>query len=247
MQDGPIVVRLTARPAVCSSAVPDRDFRSEELTFMPNLRGRRQLCAWALLSLLFAAPFANATTNRREVNVVDLVANSELILRGTVTKVSDGIDSRGIPYTEVTMHISESIRGQVGSEYTFRQFGLLKPRDMGNGMTNLMVTPAGWPTYTQGEETILFLNKKAAWTGLQTTVGLSQGKFRVSMASAVNQANNAGLFKNVVIDPTLLGTKEQRALQTQQGPVNVNAFMSLVKQAVDGQWVQSGRMKHVEK
>jgi hypothetical protein len=38
-----------------------------------------------------------------------------------------------------------------------------------------------------------------------------------------------------------------RALQTQQGPVNVNAFVSLVKQAVNENWVQSGRMKHVEK
>ena len=210
-------------------------------------RGRRLLCASALLLTLFAVNAANATTSRREVNVVDLVASSELILRGTVTRVTDGIDSRGIPYTEVTLHVSDAIRGQVSGDYTFRQFGLLKPRDMGNGLTNLMVTPAGWSTYTKGEEAILFLNKKAAWTGLQTTVGLGQGKFIVSMAGAVNQANNVGLFKNVSVDSTLLGTKEQRALQTLQGPVNANAFVSLVKQAVQGQWVETGRMTHVQK
>lgn len=214
---------------------------------MKNLRGRRQLCASVLLTMLFATTFANATTNRREVNVVDLVANSELILRGTVTNVTDGIDSRGIPYTEVTLHVADAIRGQVTGDYTFRQFGLLKPRDMGNGLTNLMVTPAGWASYTKGEEAILFLNKKAAWTGLQTTVGLGQGKFKVAMASAINQSNNAGLFKNVEIDQSLLGTSEKRAILTQQGPVNVNAFVSLVKQAVDGQWVETGRMKHVQK
>ena len=214
---------------------------------MTNPRGPRRLCAWTLLAMLFATTLASATTSRREVNVVDLVANSELILRGTITKVSDGIDDRGIPYTEVTMHVADAIRGQVSTEYTFRQFGLLKPRDMGNGQTNLMVTPAGWATYTNGEEAILFLNKHAAWTGLQTTVGLGQGKFKVSMAGAVNQSNNAGLFKSVTIDPTLLGTKEQRAMMTQQGPVNVNAFVSLVKQAVNGQWIESGRMTHVQK
>jgi hypothetical protein len=214
---------------------------------MTNSRGPRRLCVWTLLAMLFATTLASATTSRREVNVVDLVANSELILRGTITKVSDGIDQRGIPYTEVTMHVADAIRGQVSNDYTFRQFGLLKPRDMGNGQTNLMVTPAGWPTYTQGEEAILFLNKHAAWTGLQTTVGLGEGKFTVAMASAVNQANNAGLFKNVSIDPTLLGTKEQRAMMTQHGPVNVNAFVSLVKQAVNGQWVETGRMIHVQK
>ena len=209
--------------------------------------GQRPLLGPALLILLFAATIANATTTRREVNVVDLVANSELILRGTVTNLTDGIDARGIPYTEVTLHVADAIRGQVSGDYTFRQFGLLRPHDIGNGMTNLVITPAGWATYTKGEEAILFLNKKAAWTGLQTTVGLGQGKFNVSMAGAVNQSNNAGLFKNVSVDPTLLGTREQRALQTQQGAVNVNAFISLVKQAVNENWVQTGRMKHVEK
>jgi len=213
---------------------------------MTNRRGLRWFGAWSLLAMLFAANIANATTSRREINVVDLVANSELILRGTVTQVTDGIDNRGIPYTEVTLHVADAIRGQVSGDYTFRQFGLLKPRDMSNGMTNLMVTPAGWATYTKGEETILFLNKKAAWTGLQTTVGLGQGKFKVSMAGATNQSNNVGLFKNISIDPTALGTKEERALLTQQGPVNVNAFVSLVKQAVNGHWVETGRMKHVQ-
>jgi len=214
---------------------------------MTKTRRPRRLCAWTLLAMLFATAVASATTSRREVNVVDLVANSELILRGTVVKLTDGIDDRGIPYTEVTLHVSEAIRGQVSGDYTFRQFGLLKPRDMGNGQTNLMVTPAGWPTYTKGEETILFLNKHAAWTGLQTTVGLGQGKFSVSMAGAVNQSNNAGLFKNVTIDPTLLGTKEQRVMMTQQGPVNVNAFVGLVKQAINGQWIETGRMAHDQK
>jgi hypothetical protein len=214
---------------------------------MTKHRGPRQLCAWTLLAMLFATTLASATTSRREVNVVDLVANSELILRGTVANVTDGIDDRGIPYTEVTLHVSEAIRGQVSGDYTFRQFGLLKPRDMGNGTTNLMVTPSGWATYTKGEETILFLNKHAAWTGLQTTVGLGQGKFKVAMAGAVNQSNNAGLFKNVTIDPTLLGTKEQRVMMTQQGPVNVNAFVGLVKQAINGQWIETGRMAHDQK
>jgi len=214
---------------------------------MTKPRGQRRLCAWTLLAMLFATTLASATTSRREVNVVDLVANSELILRGTVANLTDGIDDRGIPYTEVTLHVADAIRGQVNGDYTFRQFGLLKPRTMANGMVNLMVTPAGWATYTKGEEAILFLNKRAAWTGLQTTVGLGQGKFKVSMAGATNQANNVGLFKNMAVDPTALGTKEERALMTQQGPVNVNAFVSLVKQAVSGHWVENGRMKHVQK
>lgn len=136
--------------------------------------------------MLLASATTFATAQQRQSNLIELLSKSESILRGTVKTVTDGIDAQGLPYTEVTRHVAEAIRGDVGTEYTFRQFGLLKPRSMGNGMVNLMVTPAGWTTYTQGEETILFLNRHARYTGLQTTVGLSHGKFTVSLAGASN-------------------------------------------------------------
>ncbi len=204
----------------------------------------------ACLGLLFAVwtmtSLASATTFNREVNLVDLVGQSELILHGNIKNVTDGIDERGIPYTEITVTISEAIRGNVGSEYTFRQFGLLKPRSMGNGMVNLMVTPAGWASYTKGEETILFLHKHAKWTGLQTTVGLGQGKFKVHMGTAINQMDNAGLFKNIRVDKSAFAANQQRVMLTQSGPVNANAFVSLVKQVVQSKMVESGRMRHVQ-
>jgi hypothetical protein len=142
--------------------------------------------------------------------------------------------------------VAEAIRGQVSGDYTFRQFGVLKPRSMGNGMVNLMVTPASWATYTKGEENILFLYKRAAWTGLQTTVELSHGNFKVTLAGAVNQANNSGLFKNISVDPSLLGDKERRAMKNDKGAVNSNAFPSLVRQAVQGKSVENGRQKKPE-
>ena|SRR6185369_7347913 len=208
----------------------------------------RPLHKWtqAAIFILAAVSITTATTSTRQLNLVDLVGQSQLILHGTVKSVTDGIDSRGIPYTEVTIRVAEALRGDIKGEYTFRQFGLLKPRAMGNGTVNLMVTPAGWATYTKGEETILFLYKRAAWTGLQTTVGLGQGKFKVQMAGAMNQMSNAGLFQNVAIDSSLLGSREQRALLTQKGAVNVNAFVSLVRQAVQGKWIEAGRMRHAQ-
>ena len=45
---------------------------------MTNRKGLRRFGAWPLLAVLFATTIANATTSRREINVVDLVANSEL-------------------------------------------------------------------------------------------------------------------------------------------------------------------------
>jgi hypothetical protein len=181
---------------------------------------------------------------QRETTIVDLVGKSELILRGTVKSVTDGIDARGMPYTEVTVHVAEALRGEVGAEYTFRQFGLLKPRSMGNGMVNLMVTPAGWTTYSQGEEAILFLNRHAKYTGLQTTVGLGRGKFKVSTTGASNDANNSGLFSHVKVEPNLLAGAERRMMSFNKGVVDTKSFVSLVRKAVKGRWVEQGSMRN---
>ena len=199
---------------------------------------------FAVLCGFLAAARAEATVQRHEANIVELVGQSDLILRGTIRNVTDGIDARGIPYTEVTMNVADAIRGAVGKEYTFRQFGLLKPRSMGNGKMNLMVTPAGWATYAKGEDTVLFLYKRAKRTGLQTTVGLGHGRFKVALAGASNQADNEGLFRDVHVDTSLVGEREQRVLRTDRGPVNANAFVSLVRQIVKGRWIEQGSMRN---
>lgn len=194
--------------------------------------------------MLLASASAMATIQMRETNIVELVGKSELILRGTVKSVSDGVDASGFPYTEVTVHVAEAIRGEVGTEYTFRQFGLLKPRSMGNGLVNLVVTPAGWTTYEKGEDTILFLNRHAKYTGLQTTVGLGRGKFRISMAGASNNANNSGLFAHVKIEPNLLASSDRRMMSSKEGAVDTKAFVSLVRKAVKDRWIEQGSMRN---
>lgn len=196
------------------------------------------------LCLLLASASAMATIQMRDTNIVELVGKSELILRGTVKSVTDGVDASGFPYTEVTLHVAEAIRGEVGTEYTFRQFGLLKPRSMGNGLVNLVVTPAGWTTYEKGEDAILFLNKHAKYTGLQTTVGLGRGKFRISMAGASNNANNSGLFEHVKIEPNLLASSDRRIMSSKEGAVDTKAFVSLVRKAVKDRWIEQGSMRN---
>ena len=196
-------------------------------------------------SCLAFAQTGYATVMVREANIVNLVGKSELILQGTVTQITDGIDKSGLPYTEVTLHVADAIRGNVGTTYTFRQFGLISPRKMGNGLVNVMVTPDGWPTYRKGEETLLFLNPHAKITGLQTTVGLKQGMFRFALGGATNHANNAGLFSRVAVDPALLTDAEKRVMSTQSGAVNARAFSSLLHRIVDNRWIEQGRMRDV--
>ena len=114
--------------------------------------------------------------------------------------------------------------------------GYKKPRDMGNGMTNLNVTPDGWPTYSQGEEVMLFLYKAASMTGLRTTVGLFQGKFSVVDGNVTNIIDNEGLFKNLRIDMRQLSEKERAMVTMDRGTVPVEIFRTFVRKAIDQRW-----------
>jgi len=55
---------------------------------------------------------------RKHLTIIELLEQSELIVRGRVTKLSDGADARGVPYTEVTFQIAESLKGAPGREIT---------------------------------------------------------------------------------------------------------------------------------
>jgi hypothetical protein len=206
-----------------------------------------------------ATPQAQTTVNSNTVNtteaqetanaapnIVDLISDSELIVSGMVKDVTDGFEN-GLPYTQVTIEVSEALRGQVGEEYTFRQFGLKEPRRMENGKIYLGVTPAGWAKYEVGEQTMLFLHQAASVTGLRTTAGLGQGKVVFKGGNAVSQADNEGLFDGVEVNANLLNDRDKRLLATKGGAVNAEGFKSLVKRAVNGKWIEGGKMRHVKK
>jgi hypothetical protein len=179
-------------------------------------------------------------------NIVNLLSDSEIIVRGLVKEVTDGFEN-GVPYTQVTLQVNEALRGQVGEEYTFRQFGLTKPRKLENGKTYLGITPEGWSKYSVGEDAMLFLYKQASITRLRTTTGLGQGKVLFQGGNAVSQDGNEGLFENVDVDARLLNDKDKRLLATKRGAVNAEGFMSFVRRAVRDKWIEGGKMKHVKK
>lgn len=192
------------------------------------------------------AAIDDSTTTSGAPNIVDLIADSETIIRGVVKEVTDGFEN-GVPYTQVTVDVSETLRGQVSSEYTFRQFGLTKPRSMGNGKVYLGVSPEGWSKYAVGENTMLFLFKPASMTGLQTTVGLGQGKIMFEGGNAISQAGNEGLLENVEVNANLLNDKDKRLLSTKRGAVNADGLLSFVRRAVQNRWIEGGKMRHANK
>ena len=197
--------------------------------------------ALALAGLLLGASGASADTLARRQNLADLIEYAEIIVHGDVVGVADGIEN-GVPYTEVRVKVRETLRGTTGEVYTFRQFGLLAPKRVGNGLVNYTVSPAGWATYRPNEEVILFLYKSARRTGLRTTVGLGQGKFRVEAGRVTSQQGNLGLFEGVTVEKGLLGDADTRLLATARGPVDAGAFLSLVRRAVQGRWIETRRM-----
>lgn len=209
------------------------------MTFAKSKTHRSALLLVSLALLALSVNVAHAK-NVKKQNLVELLAHTDSILVGTVSGKTDGF-YKGLPYTEITLDIGQSIKGDHGSSYTFRQFGLIEPKAMGNGRVNLMVTPAGWPTYAKGEQVMLFLHKPASETGFQTTAGLTQGKFTIRGDRIANDTANDALFDGVKFNGQL--TRSQRDLVNQAGGAYAsNDFLSLVRTAVQQEWIENGVM-----
>lgn len=206
----------------------------------PNATGMALAGFIALLA--FSSPVS--ATKLKPQNLTQLIQQSESILAGTVRSVTDGIDANGVPFTEVTIAVGATSKGKVksGEDYTFRQFGLLKPRQFADGRQLLAVSPEGFPRWVEGEYVIAFMYSPASRTGLRTTAGMAQGKFTSMNGQLANQFNNFGLFKDVVIDPSLINSQETAMLNA-RGAVDTEVFMGLVGRAVTEGWIKNGGMK----
>lgn len=181
----------------------------------------------------------------KKQNLVELLTHADSIVVGTVTGKTDGFQD-GLPYTEITLKVGQSVKGDHGSSYTFRQFGLIEPKAMGDGRVNLMVTPAGWPTYAKGEQVMLFLHKPASETGFQTTAGLTQGKFTIRGDRIANDIDNADLFDGIRINRPL-ARGQQDLVNQQSGSYAARDFFALVRTAVEEAWIANGVMTNENK
>lgn len=210
-----------------------------------TIRGafKQMLLGVVSAALVLAAGLAGAAKLNSQ-NLTQLIAESESIISGTVKEVFDGIDTNGIPFTQVTISVHSVAKGNVieQQDYTFRQFGLLKPRMMENGHKLLAVAPEGFARWIEGETVVAFMYKPASRTGLQTTAGMAQGKLRLVNGTLVNEFNNTGLFEGVEIADGLL-TNDQHNMLTTPGAVDARAFMDLVERAVSEGWIENGEMR----
>jgi len=206
---------------------------------------RRLRLAIALLAGGLAALPA-AATQLVSTNLTRLIGQSDVIVSGKVKDVTDGIDAKGVPYTEVTIAVGSSAKKKIStrSDYKFRQYGLLKARKMPDGRFLVARAPEGFPTWAKDEQVVAFMFKPASRTGLQTTVGLGQGKFTATSGRLANAQLNQGLFAGVKVNAGLLSPTESAMLGAPAGgAVDAAALMSLVNRAVAEQWIEKGVMR----
>ncbi|MFL6658664.1 MAG: hypothetical protein ACJ8GW_11365 [Massilia sp.] len=177
-------------------------------------------------------------------NLKQMIAVSDLIVTGEVSKLSDGI-ANGVPYTEVTLKVKGSVKRELAanSTYSFRQYGLMKPRKLPDGRYLLPSKIEGMPTWSLGEHVTTFFNKPASHTGLRTPVGLAQGKLTAGGAKSANSFNNRGLFNGVQVDPSVLSADEAAMLASRGGAVQTGVLLGLVKRAVKEEWIARGVMR----
>jgi hypothetical protein len=176
-------------------------------------------------------------------NLKQMIHAADVIVTGEVTRITDGVEN-GIPFTEVTMKVDSSIKRDmaVNSNYSFRQYGLLKPRKLQEGRYLLPSKIEGMATWTVGEKVTTFMNKPASRTRMSTPVGMAQGKFTHSGAQAANSFDNRGLFKGMTVDPSVLNAKESAMLAKPAGSVEGAVLINLVKRAVKDRWIEKGVM-----
>ena len=199
---------------------------------------------WGALALASAMVAGDAQAMLiAKTNLVDLVNDADSIVVGTVTSVTDGIEpTYGLPYTEVTLSLEETIRGGQSGTFTFRQIGLMKPRLTADGTKMMAAAPEGIPRYAAGERVLLFMCPQAEMTGLQSTIGLGYGKFNLATANATNDLGNGGVFDDVSLAPSVANENDLRILSTPQGAVNQVDLLSLVRRSVQGNWTKTCKM-----
>jgi hypothetical protein len=126
------------------------------------------LAAFALLS----ASLAGATTVQK-FSISDLAKKSETIALARVDDVSSRWDDNHKEiYTFISLKVLDGVKGSRKNDVlTIRQIG-------GSAEGKISVVP-GMPTFTKGEEVVVFLSPKDR-AGYPWVMGLQQGKFTVS-------------------------------------------------------------------
>lgn len=145
------------------------------------------------------------------MNLRDLVASADRIVRGTVVGREDGTVNAGggaIPIVTYRIRVEQALKGGADAQETIevRLLGRLKQTTKGPLRRGPIFRDL--PQFTVGSDYLFILTRPSA-IGLSTTVGLGQGLFQLrgrhGAELAVNEANNLGLFSGISNAPQASG------------------------------------------
>jgi hypothetical protein len=163
------------------------------------------------------------------VDLSYLAQRADVIVQGKVLEVKEeGLPGYpNFPTILVTLEVENMMRGPAKTTtYTFREAAL--------GGRKSYKEKLG---YKEGQRMLLFLPSPSPM-GLSSPIGVGQGRFHITRDSAgaetiVNEAGNAGLFKNVAQKAAKAGktltTEQARVAAIKNGPARLKEFLSLTK------------------
>jgi len=159
----------------------------------------------ALLALSFFTLTASAALVMK-MGLGDLVNKADKIFRGTVLTKEPGTVSMGgseFPTVVYTVRVDDALKGKFDAKpvVTLTMLGNLKA-DVANGNNKRLFALDMNPDLKVGSDYVLFTTAPSA-VGLSTTVGLSQGLFRIfndasGSELAANGLGNQGIFNGPV-------------------------------------------------
>jgi hypothetical protein len=151
-------------------------------------------------------------SNVRYMNLRDMVARADRIVRGTVVDSEEGALEAGggvLPIVTYRIRVEEALKGaaEPGQTIDVRLLGRMKQPSAPGALRRGPVFK-DLPQFRVGSDYLFVLTRPSA-IGLSTTVGLGQGLFQVrgrrGAELAVNDANNLGLFNGLPSAPQASG------------------------------------------
>jgi len=190
-----------------------------------------------LLLLMMVACTAPALAQRGALTILgnldQLTHRSAVIVRGTVisARVEKHPELTALDTVVVTLQVKETLKGQTGSTYTFRQY-VWDIRDRKNA--------AG---YLKGQDLLLMMIEPSRY-GLSSPAGLEQGRFVIShdengREMAVNGRGNMKLFDGIgaqlAVKGIPLSARTSSLVQKHvSGPVELRDLTDLIRGLAQG-------------
>lgn len=198
------------------------------------MRVRLQLTVLLLAALTLVAP-ASAQQGALTIprNLDQLTERAAVIVRGNVisARMEKHPELSNLDTVIVTLRVQETLKGQAGDTFTFRQYVW----DLRDRMSAV--------GYEKGQDVLLMMIAPSRY-GLSSPAGLEQGRFRIQRDGsgreyAVNSHNNLRLFDGVGAELEKEGITPSPATASllakhRSGPVELRELTALIRQLAAG-------------